>query len=91
MVFNLEYLTILQRVFKFKIIKITKTEKSLKIEYIVNKKKSYLVGWSKNHKIDLIKYENCKNFTRKMPKKFIQKNKFDVSADYLKYLDKVLK
>ena len=54
-------------------------------------KKSYLIGFSKNHKIDLIKYEDCKNFSRNMPNKFILKNKFDVSNVYLKYLEEVIK
>ena len=58
---------------------------------LLNDKKSYLIGFSKNHKIVLIKYEDCKKFSRNMPNKFLLKNKFDISNAYLKYLEKVIK
>ena len=90
--------TILQRVFKFRDQNVSKKDMKIAekigvvaVKALLSKKKSLLVGLNKNHKIDLIQYKNCKNFTRKMPNKFILKNKFDVSKSYLKYLDKVLK
>ncbi len=90
--------TILQRVFKLKKNKFYEKDKKIarKIgetaaNILLNNKKSYLISFSKNHKIDLIKYKDCKNFSRKMPNNFLLKNKFDVSNVYLKYLDKVIK
>ena len=67
--------TILQRVFKFRNNILHKKdnmiaqkigEKAAKM--ILKNKKSILVGYNKNHKIDLIEYKYCKNFSRKMPK-----------------------
>tara|TARA_B110000967_G_scaffold40504_1_gene40442 strand:- start:499 stop:1626 length:1128 start_codon:yes stop_codon:yes gene_type:complete len=90
--------TILQRVFKFRNNILHKKdnmiaqkigEKAAKM--ILKNKRSILVGYNKNHKIDLIEYKYCKNFSRKMPKNFILKNQFDVSKKYLEYLDRVLK
>ena len=52
-------------------------------------KKSALVTVLNDGKIDLIDYKYCKNFSRKMPSKFLIKNKFDVSKHYIKYLDQV--
>ena len=90
--------SILQRVFKFQKNRAYEKDKNIAqkigetaVKTLLNKKKSLLVSLDQNHKIDLIQYKNCKNFTRKMPNKFILKNKFDVSKSYLKYLDKVLK
>ncbi|WP_075534758.1 6-phosphofructokinase [Candidatus Pelagibacter communis] len=90
--------TILQRVFKFYKNKLCEKDKKIAEKIgetaantLLNDKKSYLIGFSKNHKIDLIKYEDCKNFSRNMPNKFILKNKFDVSNVYLKYLEEVIK
>ena len=90
--------SILQRVFKFQKNRAYEKDKNIAqkigetaVKTLLNKKKSLLVSLDQNHKIDLIQYKNCKNFTRKMPNKFILKNKFDVSKSFLKYLDKVLK
>ena len=90
--------SILQRVFKFQKNRAYEKDKNIAqkigetaVKTLLNKKKSLLVSLDQNHKIDLIQYKNCENFTRKMPNKFILKNKFDVSKSYLKYLDKVLK
>ncbi len=90
--------SILQRVFKFQKNRAYEKDKNIAqkigetaVKTLLNKKKSLLVSLDQNHKIDLIQYKNCENFTRKMPNKFILKNKFDVSKSFLKYLDKVLK
>jgi len=90
--------TILQRVFKFYKNKLYEKDKKIAEKIgeaaantLLNDKKSYLIGFSKNHKIVLIKYEDCKKFSRNMPNKFLLKNKFDISNAYLKYLEKVIK
>ena len=88
--------TILQRVFKFrekilnkKDIKISQNLGQKAAISLLNKKKSALVTIKKNHEIDLIDYKYCKNFSRKMPSKFLLKDKFDVSQYFINYLDKV--
>ena len=90
--------TILQRVFKFYKNKLYEKDKKIAEKIgetaayaLLNDKKSYLIGFSKNHKIDLIKYKDCKKFSRDMPNKFLLKNKFDISNIYLKYLDRIIK
>lgn len=90
--------TILQRVFKLYKNKLYEKDKKIAEKIgetaahkLLKYKKSYLIGFSKNHKIDLIKYKDCKKFSRNMPSKFLLKNKFDVSNVFLKYLDKVIK
>lgn len=90
--------TILQRVFKFRRELLNKKDIVIAEKIgrkaaltLLNKKKSFLVTVTKKNKIDLIDYKFCKNFSRKMPSKFILKNKFDVSDDFLNYLDEVFK
>lgn len=90
--------TILQRVFKYdkkniddKDIKIAKKIGNITAKMLLNKRKSFLASINKDKKVILIDYLDCKNFSRKMPKKFILKNKFDVSKKYIEYLSKVMK
>ena len=54
------------------------------------KNKSFLLGLNSNSKIIKISFKDCKNFTRRMPDKFILKGKFDVSNSYIKYLKKII-
>jgi ATP-dependent phosphofructokinase / diphosphate-dependent phosphofructokinase len=90
--------TILQRVFKFenKILNKKDSDFAKKIgivtaKELLKKEKSFLISISKFNKVIKIKYNDCKNFSRKMPNEFISKNKFDVSKKYLNYLDEVFK
>ena len=65
-----------------------------KITSIENKlanKKSYLIGLSSEKKIIPISFSDCKKYSRKMPDRFIKSGSFDVSNDYIKYLNKVMK
>ena len=54
-------------------------------------KKSYLIGLSSEKKIIPISFSDCKKYSRKMPDRFIKSGSFDVSNDYIKYLNKVMK
>jgi len=89
--------TILQRVFSYnkqllktKDYKFAKNVGEFAAKLLLQKKKSYLIGLSKNNKIIPISFKLCRNYNRDMPKMFIKKNKFDVSNKYLKYLEKVM-
>lgn len=89
--------TILQRVFKYKNdiidhrdVNIAKKVGEHAVNLLLKKKKSFLIGISKNNKIIPIPFYECKNFNRKMPQSFIKKNSFDVSKKYLKYLKKII-
>ena len=46
---------------------------------------------SEKNKIIPISFDDCKNYSRKMPARFLKKGMFDVSKDYIKYLNKVMK
>ena len=90
--------TILQRVFSYKS-QVVNKEDSLLAKKVGNyaakllfeKKKSLLIGLSEKKLITSISFKNCSKYSRKMPNKFIKKSKFDVSDDYVRYLNKVMK
>ena len=90
--------TVLQRVFSFKNEVINKKDnifaKNVGIyaaKLLLANKKSYLIGLSSEKKIIPISFSDCKKYSRKMPDRFIKSGSFDVSNDYIKYLNKVMK
>lgn len=90
--------TILQRVFSYrnKVInnkdnQFAKNVGNYAAKLLLSNKKSFLVGLSEKNKIIPISFDDCKNYSRKMPARFLKKGMFDVSKDYIKYLNKVMK
>ena len=90
--------TVLQRVFSFKNEVVNKKDnifaKNVGIyaaKLLLANKKSYLIGLSSEKKIIPISFSDCKKYSRKMPDRFIKFGSFDVSNDYIKYLNKVMK
>jgi len=90
--------TVLQRVFSFKNEVVNKKDnifaKNVGIyaaKLLLANKKSYLIGLSSEKKIIPISFSDCKKYSRKMPDRFIKPGSFDVSNDYIKYLNKVMK
>ena len=89
--------TILQRVFSYKnqVINIKDNLFAKKVgtfaaKSLLENKKSFLIGLSEKKTITFISFKDCKNYSRKMPNRFINKGKFDVSDDYIKYLNNVM-
>ena len=89
--------TILQRVFNFDNKILSRKDSKLAydigtkaIDFLQKNNKSFLLGLNSNSKIIKISFKDCKNFTRRMPDKFILKGKFDVSNSYIKYLKKII-
>ena len=60
-------------------------------KFLLENKKSYLIGLSSKKKIIPISFNDCKKYSRKMPDRFIKSGSFDVSNDYIEYLNKVMK
>ena len=90
--------TVLQRVFSFKNEVVNKKDnifaKNVGIyaaKLLLANKKSCLIGLSREKKIIPISFSDCKKYSRKMPDRFIKPGSFDVSNDYIKYLNKVMK
>ena len=90
--------TILQRVFSYKSHVVNKEDSLLAkkvgnyaAKLLFEKKKSLLIGLSEKKLITSISFKNCSKYSRKMPNKFIKKSNFDVSDDYVRYLNKVMK
>ena len=90
--------TVLQRVFSFKNEVVNKKDnifaKNVGIyaaKLLLANKKSCLIGLSREKKIIPISFSDCKKYSRKMPDRFIKSGSFDVSNDYIKYLNKVMK
>ncbi len=89
--------TILQRVFSFKNQVICRKDNlfakkvgNYAAKLLLENRKSFLVGLSEKRLITSISFKDCRNYSRKMPNRFINKGKFDVSTDYISYLNKVI-
>ena len=90
--------TILQRVFSFNNQVINKKDYlyakkvgEYAVKLLLENKGSFLIGLSSKNKVIPIPFNECKNYSRKMPARFLKKGMFDVSKDYIKYLNKVMK
>ncbi len=89
--------TILQRVFSFKNQILNRNDylfaKKVGISaanLLLKNKKSFLIGLTYKKRVKPIPFNDCINYSRKMPKRFIKKGMFDVSNEYIKYLNKVV-
>lgn len=90
--------TILQRVFSYnnnvvdiKDNQIAKKIGNYAVKSLLSNKHGCLIGISNKKKLQCISFKHCKNLSRKMPVKFLNKGKFDVSNEYIKYLKKIFK
>lgn len=89
--------TILQRVFSFKNQILNRSDHlfakkvgNSAANLLLKNKKSFLIGLTNKKRVKPISFNDCANYSRKMPRRFIKKGMFDVSNEYIKYLDKVV-